>query len=364
VLLLNKHILIFFYLLSFSLGALAQDSGANEKLKTEDEFFSDEEFEEFDDKGSPNVPEEQKTTSPINESFPEPLLPEEEAQQQFEASEDLPPIDGEAIPEEDEPRQSLIEELDREPIPFIKRDRKELERTYYQKKQYIRHPFAKKGLIRIDKNKTYFYRVSRSKQNRASSIRFGFFDPSNLQNPDGKSFDVIYDQSSGPMILYDYEWQMWRTFLGKTGFKLGSGLYRATGNGTFENTTTLTPREEFTFFVFPNSASIVQRFQWWDTQTFVPFVEAGVGYYAFAERRDDDQNPALGAKIGGAATVHGAGGIAISMNAFDANSLLELDNEYGINSVWLIAEFRLVVGLHPDFDFSSNVINAGFMVEF
>lgn len=238
------------------------------------------------------------------------------------------------------------------------------EENYTPGVKKIPHPMAKKGLIRITKDQIYRYRVPTSAQDRAASVRFGLFDPSNLENSDaGIPFSEIYTNSEAPLLLVDYEWQLWRGSLGKIGLKVGTGIFVATGNGRFaENSVNagLPAREGFTFVVFPNNAGAIYRFQFWDRQPLVPYVEGGLDAFTFTEFRDDDKGP----KFGGALAGHGSVGASLNLNYFDLDSMLELDRDYGINTVWLTVEGRIYQAITNKFDFSGEVINAGVTVEF
>jgi hypothetical protein len=231
----------------------------------------------------------------------------------------------------------------------------------------VAHPFAEKGLIRITKDKTYIYRVSESKQNHAADFRVGMFNPVNLHNPDatealGSSFDDNY-QTDNPALMFDYEWQMWRTSIGKFGLRAGSGLYVAQGNGHFVHPSInpgKTPREVFTFVMIPANFGAVYRMQLWHRQLLIPYVEGGGSLFGFAELRDDDKAP----KWGGSAGAYYAGGAALNLTYFDALSRIQLDREYGINAVYLTVEYRGIVALSNRYDFSGDLFNAGVLMEY
>ncbi len=112
--------------------------------------------------------------------------------------------------------------------------------------------------------------------------------------------------------------------------------------------------------MFPNQLTAIYKFQYADEQIFVPYVEGGAGYFTFMEVRDDGQST----KFGGAAVTVAAAGANILLDWLDRQSVRQLDNEYGINHVWLTGEYRYIVGLNPTFDFTSGVISAGLMVDF
>lgn len=237
----------------------------------------------------------------------------------------------------------------------------------YQGQREVPHPYAEKGLTRITKEGDYLYKVDESKQNRASSFKIGIFNPTNLENPEqsgqrGATFEENYDQTNNPALMFEYEWQLWRMSVGKLGLKAGTGAYIAQGNGHFvsaENAA-LTPREVFTFWAMPNSVGLVYRAQFYDKQLFVPYGEGGGIAFAFGEFRDDSEPP----KWGGALAAYFAGGLAFNLSYFDALSRAQLDREYGINRVYLTAEFRQIVAITQKYDFTSTLVNAGFLMEF
>ena len=231
----------------------------------------------------------------------------------------------------------------------------------------VPHPFAEKGLMRVTKDRTYIYKVDETDQKRAASLRVGVFNPSNLENPDragqvGATFDENYDKSSNPAIMFDYEWQLWRMPIGKIGLRAGSGIFIAQGNGHFvsEVNRDRVPREVFTFWAVPNSLGAVYRLQFFDKQLFVPYAEGGGMGIAFGEFRDDDKPP----KWGGALAAYYGAGLAMNLTYFDAMSSIQLDREYGINRVYLTVEYRGIVALTQNYDFSSDLINGGLLMEF
>ena len=192
-------------------------------------------------------------------------------------------------------------------------------------------------------------------------MRLGSFFPNNLYNPDHPevTYESIYSDTDGTILLADYEWRLYSGF-GKLGIKAGSGLFFASGQGRFEDGTEAL--ERYTLVMFPNSVSAIIYLQFWDKQPIIPYAEGGLDLYAFSETRDDDQ-PEFG-RFGGAYAGHAAGGVLFNLGLFDWKGLIRLDQEYGINNVYLAAEYRIVESLGGVFDFSSDYFNAGVMVEF
>ncbi|MES2964710.1 MAG: hypothetical protein V4760_12530 [Bdellovibrionota bacterium] len=219
--------------------------------------------------------------------------------------------------------------------------------------------------VEMRDNGEYFYAVENSPERGSFSFRLGFIEPPTLSNAQtGAKFSEIYEVESAPILLLDYESKITGK-IGRIGLKFGSGLYTAQGVGQFMSTTTTrrpddVPEERYTFMLFPNSLTAVYRFQYSDKQIFVPFIEGGIGYFGFMELRDDNITP----KLGGAGVSIAAAGANFNLDWLDRRSIRALDNEYGVNHVWLTTEFRVLVGLNKTYDFSSNVFNAGILLEF
>ncbi len=224
------------------------------------------------------------------------------------------------------------------------------------------HPNAEKGLTRITSDQKYIYSRIESPRSGSTSVHFGMFNPKNLVNPDNGnlSFDTIYDKPDALIVLIDLEWKIFENF-GKFKFQLGTGVYSATGKGRFKNDPDPSheAKESFTFMSFPLTGNLIYRFQFWDKQWFMPYVGGGAGGIGFIEMRDDKKGP----KFGGAGIAQAFGGGALSLNSLAPNGLGVLDEEYGVNQMWLTAEYRQIFKLSK-FDFSGEIINVGFLVEY
>lgn len=342
-------------LLLISSHALAQSPVEG---STDQEFFSDE---------SPNPSEDpdfQFSESSENPPPEEPL--EEYPAPEFAAPADEEDLEGEMgdalsqptpPPTPTKPKPAPLDE----PPPIIRRERELVEIPSTPPKKWIRHPNAEKGLTKITRDKVYVYRVPRSEQKGAASLRFGLYDPPNLTNPSGENFGDYYSSGNSPAVIFDYEWHWFKRF-GRLGPKLGGGLVIATGSGRFQDTNRtggLDPKESLTFLTLPFTAGAIYRMQYWDKQILVPYAEGGGVAFSFAELRDDNQSPKFGVAWG----AYGAAGVAFNMSFLDTISMLELDREYGINNIYLVAEYRYLLSF-GSFDFTSGVINGGFLAEF
>lgn len=224
------------------------------------------------------------------------------------------------------------------------------------------HPTTERP-IQTSESGEYHYPTEQSPQSGAASFRFGFFGTPDIMNPEADvTFTQIYGDKDLPVIFGDYEWRITNK-IGRLGIKLTSGVSFASGNGQF-----LTPRvngitearEKFTFIMFPNQLTANYKFQYAENQVVVPWAEGGAGYFTFMELRDDGKGPKFGGSQVGVVAV----GINILLDWMDRKAIRQLDNDYGINHVWLTGEYRRFQNLGSAFDFSSNVINGGIMVEF
>jgi hypothetical protein len=168
------------------------------------------------------------------------------------------------------------------------------------------------------------------------------------------------------MILGDYEWQFFQAF-GKMGLKLESGLMAASGNGRFatavdrpDGTSTTEAKEKYTFMLFPNSLALIYRLDLFHRQWIVPFAEGGIDYYTFCEFRDDGNV----FKFGGDTLYHIAVGGSFLLDLLSREAIVQIDHSYGVNHLWLTGEYRHIGQIRGLYDFTDDVINAGFMFEF
>lgn len=211
----------------------------------------------------------------------------------------------------------------------------------------------------------YRYHGQIGKTTRSSSFRFGAMSAPDLTNNDtGATFSQIYTANNLFIFFLDYEWKLTQR-AGHLGLKFTSGFFSAQGKGTFltQNPNRRpydTPIEQFSLLAFPNQFTLIDSFQFSDEQSFVPFIEGGAGYFTMAELRNDGKAP----KFGGAAVAVGAVGVKIFLDNIDRRQMRLLSDDYGINHVWLAIEYRRFQGLNSTFDFTSNVVDAGFVLDF
>lgn len=223
----------------------------------------------------------------------------------------------------------------------------------------IKHPLAKKGLIRIDKHGTYIYKSPASSESASSTIKLSKFAYTNWTNDTlGVSFEDIYDTTEISLQL-DWESRLGERF-GTFSWIYGIGLNYATGNGRFVGSPTSEAIESYSLFVVPISLGMVYKFRFTNKQWLIPYVQAGGDISAIMEIRDDGE----GNMYYFAPNAYGAGGVSFLLDNFMQDDLIELDRDYGINHVRLNLEFKITQGLDSKVDTSSQQISAGFAFDY
>ena len=231
-----------------------------------------------------------------------------------------------------------------------------------QPSRYIENPLAKKGLYKISTTGVYYYRENLPKSTRTASVRLGSFTPNNLVNPENSNatFDKIYGAETPVLLIYDYERPFFRS-AGHLAWKLGTGLFTASGHGVFVNPNRDTPRESFTLLAVPISAGLMYALQFVPRQWLIPYAEAGGDFFGLTEIRSDKAAGISG--VAGAPAVHFSLGARIPLG-FGARSFLDMAREYGISTMYLTGEYRNYVGLSKDFDLTGSTITVGIAADY
>lgn len=316
-----------------------EDSEFDDSQRIEDEIISAEPGQRIP------PPPEQKGTVNLNESVPEAGTSVEDELQNMENSV------VEEMPIEDEP--VVAAPVYKEPQVVRKSARGGV--------QYIHHPQAAKGLLRIEKDGTYVYKTSESKGfSSTGSFHIGVMDSPRIEAAnDVTTFKKMYTEGPVPVIGFDFEWKALK-FLGPIRAQAGFGVIMATGNGRFVQDTANIPKEEYTFLALPISIGGLYRLQWKDYQAIAPFVTAGGIYYPVIEFRDDGAEP----NAVGTPGVYGSGGLLLNVGSLDNETKFTLNTEYGIKNLWVALEYRQIQTFSEDLDFSSGLINVGITVDY
>jgi len=194
-----------------------------------------------------------------------------------------------------------------------------------------------------------------------ASFHIGSYNPTNLQgDTNGISYSNVYG-GAVPMFQFDYEWDFFRSF-GKLGLKSGIGFFTAQGDGRFISPPQLQSEEEIMLVVLPFTEAAVYHFEYWDRQLFIPYFEGGADYFGIFEIPTSATTPSK-AKFGGSAAAHYAAGLQIQIDFLDREGLFNMNKDYGINHLYVVAGIRQFFGL-GQFDFSAVMFEGGFSFEF
>jgi hypothetical protein len=261
-----------------------------------------------------------------------------------------PPVQQQAAPQKPKPKKvaagyesAASDQVNHEPQKGVK---------------LIHHPDAKKGLIRIEQDGTYVYKVKTTPKNQTGIVRFGLMDPPNIVSADGYTdFKGMYGGSSIGTLMFDYEWQPFTGF-GKLGVQAGFEFAMASGNGHFLKDGT-PAQEKYTFVILPLNLGLIYRLEYFKRQWIAPYVSGGASYIAVAEMRDDDKN-----NLSGTPAAYGAGGLMFNLTAIDKSMAFNLDSEYGVGNLWIVAEYRYQQAFSEDLDFSGGIMSIGISADF
>lgn len=228
----------------------------------------------------------------------------------------------------------------------------------------VPHPDAAKGLLRINKDGSYQYKVGYKLKSQSSSLRVGSLTPPRIAGVSTatgtKDYKDYYGSGNIFALFYDYEWQPFTKF-GRLGLNIGSGFATTRGNGYFKTKTDESQAPEvYSLYVVPLSTYLVYRFEYARRQWVVPYLKGGGTYFGLVELRDDNKTPVFA----GAPAAGGGGGLHFSISALDAKSAFALDREYGISDMYFTVEAMALQGLSKEIDFSTQTINAGITVDF
>lgn len=230
----------------------------------------------------------------------------------------------------------------------------------------VPHPNAGKGLLRINKDGTYQYKVSIRPKSKSGSLRMGRMTPPKISGGASAAgtldYKTMYGSDNLISLIGEYEWQPFTSF-GRLGLNLGGGFATARGNGYFKTVSSdresTKAEETYSLYIFPLSAFLSYRFEYARRQWVVPFINGGVTYYGMMELRDDNKYT-----FAGASAVGGGGGLMFSISAWDQAAAFRLDREYGIADMYFVVEARAMQGLSTETDFSTQTINGGITIDF
>jgi len=225
------------------------------------------------------------------------------------------------------------------------------------------------GLIRIDKDGNYIYKVPPQNANQSSHLKIGVVSSpdisvdicqyNNETNCQSVGYEDIYEEASGITFEYIYEYYFVKT-KGKLGAQVGFAAQYAEGNGRLVSDPTKQSVESFSFFTVPLYGGLVYRFEYKDRQVIVPYISGGGTYLVLAEKREDQsQVNAIGAP-----GFYASGGGLLNLSALDRDMGAEFETEYDIKNLWISAEYKFVSVNSEAFSLENGFFQAGMAFDF
>lgn len=220
------------------------------------------------------------------------------------------------------------------------------------------HPQKKQGLVKITRDNVYVYDQGNKSTNLSTSIHGGQYHPQSL-SAEGRGFNEIYPKVSY-MGMVTFEWLTKVFVIGRVGLQGSAGLYfNVQGEGSFIETGDPAPDgQKIAFYFSPLRVGLVYRLEIMENQIFIPYGMVGGGGLAYMERT---KKP----KYGGVPLSFFGGGVAVNLSyVTPASTAVELESEYGISTLWLMAEY-LQLNTHSDeLNFSSRFVSFGIKADF
>jgi len=184
----------------------------------------------------------------------------------------------------------------------------------------------------------------------SAEIKTGFWMPSsnNVNHFFGNCCNLITRVQGGLLVH------------GRYGAEIGAGFFmkNATASGTITGESS---EDRFNFLLLPIETNFVWRADYWSWDYVIPYMKAGLDYVFFRENLKGKITK--GVKYG----FHVAGGVQLNMKMFDEGTILTLDDDFGINDLFITLETQYQFidnfGSHG-LDLSGPVFSAGLLFEF
>ncbi|MFK8138845.1 MAG: hypothetical protein AB8E15_10830 [Bdellovibrionales bacterium] len=220
----------------------------------------------------------------------------------------------------------------------------------------VDHPLESKGLKKVKADGTHIYKKEKGAISKNIGLKLGSLSFANWQttiNSTNVSFTDVYGTAA--VLFLDFDDYITKNY-GYLSYKYSVNAVIANGNGVFADDGAESP-EAYDLYLIPVGAGLTYRFQYSDTQFFVPYLTGGADFYLMAESREDGEFNATYSY-----GAHAAVGFLFQMESImsDENDFQE---DYEIQNLFLTIEARAVLGLDPDIDLTGNSIMLGFIAE-
>ena len=139
------------------------------------------------------------------------------------------------------------------------------------------------------------------------------------------------------------------------------GLSHNKGRGKFvDDLMNFEAREKYTLWFLPMGVGVTYRLKFIPNQILLPYISAFLNYNLLLEYRESFE----AFKYLGIFGSHFSGGISINLGWFERLSALQLDQDFGINNVYLTLEGRQVVSFEKNNDITGFVFLGGLSFEY
>ena len=219
----------------------------------------------------------------------------------------------------------------------------------------------KRGLYKINKNEEYLYRYNKSDFHGFFHLKIGSYNFEKLPSKTpGNQFVDFYDSNSATTFLLEYDWPVFKQ-VESLSLNLSGGFSYNRGRGQFVDTNIKTKaREKYTLWFLPLGVGLTYKLHFVSNQIFLPYVTGGLNYNLLLEHRKSFE----AFKYLGIFGSYFGGGLSINLGWFERLSALQLDQEFGINNVYLTLEARQVVSFEKDYDIAGLVFLGGLSFEY
>jgi hypothetical protein len=174
-------------------------------------------------------------------------------------------------------------------------------------------------------------------------------------------FERVYGTGWNPEIIFHYEYQPFHSERwGSLGLTGDFGFSQAGGFGTlaFPYAGTRVSRTSFNFIQIPVLGGVNYRFN--ALHILRPYVSVAGGVMGYTEIRTDSQPDYRGYAL----IATGSVGVSLLLDFFDRNTMVDAYNSFGIQHVFLFAEYLAMRTLSGAVTFERGGIYSGFLFEF
>lgn len=218
----------------------------------------------------------------------------------------------------------------------------------------------------IDTVKANTYKVpdpfERAKITQGASFKVGVATGATVGvNGSTAAFERVYGTGWQPEVIFHYEKQPFHhERLGSLGLTFDFGFAQAGGYGTlaFPYAGSTVSRTSFNFIQVPILGGVNYRLN--AMHILRPYISLAAGAMGYTEIRTDSRPDYRGFSL----IATGAVGVSILLDFLDRKTMIEAYNSFGIQHVFLFAEFLSMRTLQGPVTFERGGIYSGFLFEF